>query len=79
MASGILLRFRRAPLHVLGILLFSAFFVAWLVYRILKGFSFPPFPPGSVSLLLFGIGVRVGDSVRVRVQVLCLIYLLFFH
>ena len=29
-------------------------------------FSFPPFPPGSVSLLLFGIGIRVGGYVRVR-------------
>ena len=40
MASGILLQFRRAPLHVLGNLLYSAFFVAWLVYRVLLGFSF---------------------------------------
>ena len=39
-ASGILLQFRRAPLHVLGNLLYSAFFVAWLVYRFLLGFSF---------------------------------------
>ena len=61
MASDILLRFTRAPLHMLGILLYSAFFVAWLVYHILLGFSFPPFPPGSVRLLLFGIGVSVGD------------------
>ena len=57
MASGILLQFRRAPLHVLGNLLFSAYFVAWLVYRVLLGFSFPPFPPSSVTLLLLGIGV----------------------
>ena len=78
MASGILLRFRRAPLHVLGILLYSAFFVAWLVYRVLWGFSFPPFPPGSVSLLLFGIGVRVGGWVRVRVSSMFYL-LLFFH
>ena len=56
-ASGILLQFRRAPLHVLGNLPYSAFFVAWLVYRVLLGFSFPPFPPGSVTLLLFGVGV----------------------
>ena len=40
MASGILLQFRRAPLHVLGNLLYSAFFAAWLVYRVLLGFSF---------------------------------------
>ena len=39
MASGILLQFRRAPLHVLGNFLYSAFFVAWLVYRVLLGFS----------------------------------------
>ena len=62
MASGILLQFRRAPLHVLGILLYSAFFVAWLVYRVLLGFSFPP---GSVRLLLFVIGVSVRGLVRV--------------
>ena len=38
MASGILLQFRRAPLHVLRILLYSAFFMAWLVYCVLLGF-----------------------------------------
>ena len=65
MASGILLQFRRVPLHVLRILLYSAFFVAWLIYRVLLGFSFPPFPPGSVRLLLFGIGVSVRGLVRV--------------
>ena len=65
MASGILLQFRHAPLHVLGILLYSAFFVAWLVYRVLLGFSFPPFPPGSVRLFLFGIGVSVRGLFRV--------------
>ena len=59
MASSILLQFRRAPLFVLGNLLYSAFFVAWLVYRVLLGFSFPPFPLGSVTLLLFGVGVGV--------------------
>ena len=32
---AILLRFRHAPLHMLEILLYSAFFVAWLVYRVL--------------------------------------------
>ena len=74
MASGILLQFRRAPLHVLGNLLYSAFFVAWLVYRVLLGFSFPPFPLGSVTLLLSGVcaGGWLG-------LVRCLIYLLFFH
>ena len=77
-ASGILLRFRRAPLHVLMNLLYSAFFVAWLVYRILLGFSFPPFPPGSVRLLFFGIGVSVGGWLGLGL-VLCLIYLLFLH
>ena len=62
MASGILMQFRRAPLHVLGISLYSAFFVALLVYRILYGFSFPTFPPGSVSLSFgVGFGVRVKD------------------
>ena len=40
MGSGTLLRFRRAPLHVLVNLLYSAFFVAWLVYHVLLGFSF---------------------------------------
>ena len=75
-ASGILLQFRRAPLHVLVILLYSAFFVLWLVYRVLLGFSFPPFLPGSVSLLFFGIGVSVGDWLGL---VLCPIYLLFLH
>ena len=74
MASGIILQFRRAPLHVLGNLLYSAFFVAWLVYRVLLGFSFPPFPPSSVTLLLLGIGVG-GLLGLVR----CLMYLLFFH
>ena len=74
-ASGILLRFRRAPLHVLMNLLYSAFFVAWWVYRVLLGFSFPP---GSVSLLFFGIGVSVGVWLGLGL-VLCLIYLLFFH
>ena len=39
-ASGILLRFRRAPSHVLVNSLFSAFCVAWLVDRVLLGFSF---------------------------------------
>ena len=57
MASSILLQFRHAPLHVLGNLLYSAFFVGWLVYCVLLGFSFPPFPPSSVTLLLLGIGV----------------------
>ena len=78
MASGILLRFRRAPLHVLVNLFYSAFFVAWLVYRVLLGFSFPPFPPGSVSLLFFGIGVSVGGWFGLGL-VLCLIYILFFQ
>ena len=78
MASSILLRFRRAPLHVLVNLLYSAFCVTWLVYRVLLGFSFPPFPPGSVSLLFFGIGVSVGGWLGLGL-VLCLIYLLFFH
>ena len=76
MASRILLQFRRAPLHVLRNLLYSAFFVAWLVYRVLLGFSFPPFPPGSVTLLLFGIGV--GGWLGLGL-VRCLIYLLVFH
>ena len=75
MASGILLQFRRAPLHVLGNLLYSTFFVAWLVYWVLLGFSFPPFPPGSVTLLLFGIGV-VG-LVRVRVSSSSYILIIF--
>ena len=73
MASGILLRFRHAPLHVLVNLLCPAFFVAWLVYRVLLGFSFPPLPPGSVSLLFFGIGVSVGGWLGLGL-VLCLIY-----
>ena len=74
MASGILLQFRRAPLHVLGILLYSAFFVSWLISRVLLGFSFPPFPPGSVICycLGFGLGLCLGLGL-----VLCLIYL--FH
>ena len=76
MASGILLQFRRAPLHVLGNLLYSAYFVAWLVYRVLLGFSFPPFPPSSVTLLLLGIGV--GGWLGLGL-VCCLMYLLFFH
>ena len=76
MASGIPLQFRRAPLHVLGNLLYSAFFVAWLVYRALLGFSFPPFPPSSVTLLLFRIGV--GGWLGLGL-VRCLMYLLFFH
>ena len=76
MASSIPLQFRRAPLHMLGNLLYSVFFVAWLVYRVLLGFSFPPFPPGSVTLLLFGIGV--GGWLGLGL-VRCLIYLLFFH
>ena len=77
MALAFLLQFSRAPLHVLGILLYSAFFVAWLVYRVLLGFSFPPFPPGSVRLLLFGIGVSVGGLVRVRVSSLSYILIIF--
>ena len=76
MASGILLQFRRAPLHVLGNLLYSAFFVTWLVYRVLLSFSFPPFPPSSVTLLLLGIGV--GGWLGLGL-VRCLMYLLFFH
>ena len=78
MASGILLWFRHAPLHVLVNLLYSAFCVAWLVYCVLLGFSFPPFLPGSVSLLFFGIGVSVRGWLGLGL-VLCLIYLLFFH
>ena len=58
--SGILLRFRRAPLHVLGNLLYSAFFVAWLVYRVLLGFSFPPSPPGSVRCYCLGLVLVLG-------------------
>ena len=56
----IFVRFRRAPLLVLGILLCSAFLVS-LVYRVWLGFSLPPFPPGSVRcfLLSFGVGVSV--------------------
>ena len=76
-ASGILLQFRRAPLHVLGILLYSAFFMAWLVYCVLLGFSFPPFPPCSVRLLLFGIGVSVRGLVRVWVSSLSYILIIF--
>ena len=76
MASGILLQFRRAPLHVVGNLLYSAFFMAWLVYRVLLGFSFSPFPPSSVTLLLLGIGV--GGWLGLGL-VRCLMYLLFFH
>ena len=78
MASGILLRFRRAPLYMLVNLLYSVFFVAWLVYLVLLGLSFLPFPPGSVSLLFFGIGVSIGGWLGLGL-VLCLIYLLFFH
>ena len=74
MASGILLQFRRAPLHVLGNLLYSAFFVAWLVYRVFRGFSFPPFPPGSVTLLLFGICWGLD---RLRVSSLSYILIIF--
>ena len=77
MASGILLWFRRAPLHVLGILLYSAFFVAWLVFGVLLGFSFPPFPPGSVGLLLFGFGVSVGGWLGLGL-VLCQVYTYYF-
>ena len=64
-------------LGVLGILLYSAFFMAWLVYRVLLGFSFPPFPPSSVSLLLFGIGVRVGGFVWVRVSSMSYLLIVF--
>ena len=77
MASSILLQFRHAALHVLGILLYSAFFVAWLVCRILLGFSFPPFPLGSVRLFLFWIGVSVGGWLGLGL-VLCLIILIIF-
>ena len=65
-----------APLHMLGNLLYSAFFVAWLVYRFLLGFSFPPFPPSGVTLLLLGIGVWGWLGLGL---VPCLMYLLFFH
>ena len=69
--------FRRAPLHVLGILL-AQHFLASLVYCVLLGFSLPPFPPGSVSFLL-SFGVRVWVWVRVRVSAtVCVIYLLSF-
>ena len=75
MASGILMRFRRAPLHMLRILLYSAFGGVVGLSHFVGLFV----PPGSVSLLSFGIGigVRVMDWVRVGL-VLCLIYLLFF-
>ena len=67
MASGILLRFRRAPLHVLVNLLYSAFCVAWLVYRVLLGFSFV-FRRGffsksvflAVSLRFYSLQVQFG-------------------
>ena len=70
-ASGILLQSRCAKLY-------SAFFVVWLVYCVLLGFSFPPFPPGSVRSLLFGIGVSVGGWLELGL-VLCLINILLFH
>ena len=65
MASGILMRFRRAPLHVLGILLCSAF-------RGVVGLSsfvglFFPSHPGSVSLISFGVGTGVSIVLRVGV------------
>ena len=63
-------------LPVLGNLLYSAFLVAWLVYRFLLGFSFPPFPPSSVTLLLFQIGVGGWFGLGLF---RCLMYLLFFH
>ena len=38
----------------------SSAFLASLVYRVLLGFSPPPFPPGSVSFLCFGSGLGLG-------------------
>ena len=77
MASSILLQFRRAPLHVLGNLLYSAFFVGWLVYRVLLGFSFPPFLPSSVTLLLVN-GDWCWGLVRVRVSSLSYVLSIIF-
>ena len=68
-ASGISMRCRRAPLHVLGILLSSAFLVS-LVYRVFcwAFLSLPSLPVVSV-FLCFGV----------RVRVCAMSYLLFFH
>ena len=61
MASGILLQFRRAPLHVLGNLLYSAFFVAdWLVYRVLLGFLSLPSLPVVIPIYCLGLVLGVG-------------------
>ena len=95
MASGILLQFRRAPLHVLGNLLYSAFFVAWLVYRVLLGFSsvflrgfFSKSVALAVSLrfILYKGGLSVSTRYLVSVRTrfffslaLCWRVLLFIH
>ena len=67
MSSCILTRFMRAPLHVPRILLCSTAFVVSLVYHVFEGFSFSPVPPSIVSLLLFGVGVRVSSMSYLRI------------
>ena len=69
MASGIFMRFRRAPLHQCSVFyLAQRFWHLWFI-AFLLGFSLPPFPPGSVIFLCYGV----------RVRVCALSYLLFFH
>ena len=60
MASGILLRFRRAPLHMLRNLLYSAFFVVWLVYRVLLGFLSLPSLPVVLGCYCLGLVLVLG-------------------
>ena len=63
MACGILRRCRRAPLHMLGILLSSAFLASLVCWAFL---SLPSLPVVSV-FLCFGV------------RVCAMSYLLFFH
>ena len=70
MASGIFMQFKHAPLHVLGILLSSAF-LASLVYRVFVGLFSPSLPSQQCQFFKFlGSGSGLGC-------VLCLIHYFF--
>ena len=78
MASSILLQFRHAPLQCSEFYSTQPF--SWCGWFIVfcRAFFFLPSLPGTVSLLLFGIGIRVGGWVRVRVGSVLFTYLLSF-
>ena len=57
MASGILMQFRRAPLHLLEILLYFAFFFCWFIAFCRAFLSLPSLP---VVLVCYHLGLGLG-------------------